>query len=61
MVPHHYSQRLVIGLLFSVTLLIPLETVFACVMMKQVVERCCCDQKHRESTESEGAASDDRC
>jgi hypothetical protein len=59
---HHDTHRLIAGLLFAVTLLVPFKVVFACTMMDQVVKHCCCDQEGCEhSTTFQEAMPNERC
>lgn len=41
--------------------LAPVKVVFACAMMEQVSEQCCCGHERQGSTTSEDALSGDRC
>jgi hypothetical protein len=58
---HPYSRRFIAGLFFAVTLLVPLKAVFACVMMDQVVEQCCCEQACKADCQPQQYKADNCC
>jgi hypothetical protein len=58
---HDWIRRLVTGLFLVVAGLVPLKTVFACAMMGQASERCCCEQFFKADCESLKTNSGDCC
>jgi hypothetical protein len=49
---HRFIRRLIAGLSLVIFGLVPLKTVFACAMMGQTLERCCCQQSCKADCES---------
>jgi hypothetical protein len=49
---HQLFRRLMAGLFLIVSGLVPLKAVFACAMMGQTLEQCCCQQSCKANCES---------
>jgi hypothetical protein len=60
---HHrpWIRPLVAAVFLAVAGLMPLKVVFACAMMEQISERCCCGHERQGSSVSKDASSSERC
>jgi hypothetical protein len=58
---HAWIRRLVAAVFLAVAGLMPLKVVFACAMMDQVSERCCCGHERQGSAVSKDAMPSESC